>query len=237
MNELQRTLSEMIKSGSQSNLTMNKIINDYAKYHAIMVIVCGCLVLIFAFLSIIFWTKFKRMPKIRKLKWKFEKKVYFSFGILTTMVALLMILLVVANASNALNALKGFSMGVNPSLSKVEIHTDELHHIFSEWIKLGDANIPPIIKQQINECARFHTIKAIYSGILFIIFVTLSIIIWTILIKKAKVNDSKWTFKEKTYFVFGNVTVVISLLMMVIVVANIQGAFAPLTAFLVGFLQ
>ena len=59
--------------------------------------------------------------------------------------------------------------------------------------------------------------------------------LWTTLIK-TKVNDIKWRFKEKTYFVFGNVTVVISLLMMVIVVANIQGAFAPLTAFLVGFL-
>ena len=236
MNELQRTLSEMVKSGSQSNPVMNKIINDYAKYHAIIVILFGCLVLIFSLLSIIFWIKFKRMPKISKVKWKLEKKIYFSFGILSNLLTLLMILLVVANASNALNPLQGFSMAVGPSISKGEIHTDELHHTFSKSVKSGNRNIPPVIEKQINECARFHTTKAINSGILFIIFVTLSIILWATLIKRAKVNASKWRFKEKAYFVFGNATVIISLLTMLIVLANMQGAYAPLTAFLVGFL-
>jgi len=184
----------MVKSNSQSNPVMNKIIGDYAKYHTIIVIACGCLVLIFALLSIIFWTKFKRMPKISKLKRNFEKMIYFSFGISSSIMALLMILIVAANASNALNPLQGFSLAVGTPITQGEIHTDELHHTFSEWIKSGNTNIPPIIEKQINECAKFHTTKAINSGILLIIFVTLSIILWPTLIKRTKVNDSKHLF-------------------------------------------
>lgn len=81
MNELQRTLSELVKSGLQYNPAMNTIINDYVKYHVILVILGSSLVLIFALLSIIFWTKFKRIPKINKLKWEFEKKYTFLLGL------------------------------------------------------------------------------------------------------------------------------------------------------------
>lgn len=236
MNELRNTLNELIKSGSQTNSVMNKIINDYARYHTIIVILCGSLVLIFALLSIIFWTRFKRIPKIGKSKWKFEKKVYLSFGILSSSFALLLLLIVVANVTNALNPRHGFSLAVVPSVSKGEIQTDELHHEFSQWVKTGNTNIPPIIKNQINEVAKFHTTKAIYSGILLVIFVAVSIILWNMLIKKSKAENSKWRLKEIAYFIFGICTVAISLLMLVVVVANIQGALAPLTALLVGLL-
>jgi len=237
LNELQRTLSDMVKSGLQSNSTMNTIINDYVKYHVILVILGAILVLVFALLSLMFWTKFKRIPKISKFKWGFEKKVYFYFGTLSIMIALLMTLISVANASNVLNPLHGFSLFVGQYSTAKVANMDKLHQTFNQWINSGNENIPFIIQEQINKCAKFHTTKAIVCGILLIIFVALSITLWATLIKRTKVNDSKWSFKEKAYFVFGIVTGVLSLLMMVIVVANMQGAFAPLAAFLVGFLR
>ncbi|KPV59645.1 hypothetical protein QJ48_10005 [Paenibacillus sp. A3] len=237
MNELQNALHEMIESGPQSNPALNTVINDYAMYHAVLVIVGGVLLMIFAWLSIRFWAKFKRMPKISKSKWKFEKKVYFSFGILSCSVALLMILVVVANATNTFNPLHGFSLLVGSfEISNGETYKGELRYAFIEWIKSGNENIPSILKQQINERIEFHTTKAIVCGVLFIIFVALSRFLWNALIKRTKEIDSKWRYKENAYFIFGIATVVLSLLLMVIVVANMQGAFAPLAAFLGGLL-
>ncbi|NEW08984.1 hypothetical protein GK047_23605 [Paenibacillus sp. SYP-B3998] len=231
--ELQRTLSEILESGSQSNPAVNVLISDYAKYHAVLVIVGGCLVLLFALLSIIFWTKFKRSPKISKLKWGFERKAYFSFGLLSSSVALLMILIVVANLTNVLNPLHGFSLlNVSFKISNGATYKDELRYAFNEWIQSGNENIPSILQEKINKRIEFHTTKAIVCGILLILFVGLSVYIWNALVKRAKSNDSKWRFKEKAYFVFGIATVVLSLLMMVIVVANMQGAFAPITLFM-----
>jgi cytochrome bd-type quinol oxidase subunit 2 len=113
---------------------------------------------------------------------------------------------------------------------------DQLRHTFSEWIKSGNEKIPPILEKQINKYESFHTPKAIYCGILLIIFVVLSIILWTTLIKRSREKDLKWRLKEIAYFIFGIATVSFSLLMMVVVVANLQGAFAPLTSFLVHLL-
>ncbi|WP_459848800.1 hypothetical protein [Fusibacter bizertensis] len=52
---------------------------------------------------------------------------------------------------------------------------------------------------------------------------------------KLGIRDSKWGIYDKINFGIGNAGIAISLLMMIVVEANIQGAFAPLTAFLVGF--
>lgn len=109
---------------------------------------------------------------------------------------------------------------------------DEIRHTFSEWIKSGNENIPPVLERHVHAIAKFHTIKAIDSGILYIIFLILSTILWLTLIKRSKVTDAKWGFTDSAYFVFGIATVFLSLLMMVVVVANIQGAFAPLASFL-----
>lgn len=73
------------------------------------------------------------------------------------------------------------------------------------------------------------TTKAIICGVLLMVFVALSACIWSTLIKQSQVRESKWRLKERALLVFGVVTITLSLLLMVIVVANIQGAFAPIT--------
>ncbi|NOV04789.1 hypothetical protein [Paenibacillus planticolens] len=235
MNELQNALAEFIESGSQANPALRTVIHDYAKYHAVLVIMGGLLVIIFAWLSIRFWAKSKRVPKVSGTKWNFEKKVYFSFGIMSCFVTLLMTLIVVANATNTFNPLHGFSLFVDSFvISDGVTYKDELRYAFNEWIKSGHANIPTIIQQKIHERIEFHTTKAMVCGVLLIIFVALGISLWNALIKRTTEMDSKWRYTEKAYFVFGTATVGLSLLLMVMVVANIQGAFTPLTAFLVG---
>ncbi|MEC0172049.1 hypothetical protein [Paenibacillus graminis] len=228
--ELQRTLSKIIESGSQSNPAVNALISDYAKFHAVLAVAGGCMVLLFAWLSIIFWTKFKRSPKLSKLKWGFERKTYFFFGLLSSGVALFMILIVAANLTNTLNPLHGFSLiDFSFKTSYGTTYKDELRYAFNEWIQSGNENIPTIIQDRFNKRIEFHTTKAIVSGILLILFAGLSVYIWSALVRRAKSNDSNWRFKEKACFVFGNATVVLTLLMIVIVMANTQAAFAPKT--------
>lgn len=228
--ELQRTLSEIMESGSQSNPAVNALISDYANYHAVLVFVGGFLVLMFAWLSLLFWTKFKKSPKISKLKWGFERKAYFSFGLLSSSVTLMMILIVIANLTNALNPLHGFSLlDVSFKISDGVTYKDELRNAFYDWIQSDNGNIPSILQEKFNKRIEFHTNKAMASGILLILFVGLSVYIWNVLVRRTKSKDSKWRLKEKAYFGFGMATVVLTLLMMVIVVANTQAAFAPKT--------
>ena len=155
-----------------------------------------------------------------------------------------MLVLVVANTTNTLNPLHGLSLAYNHSLSNGEIYkditNDGLHQTFSNWIKSGDSSIPTSIMSEIKNRVRFHTTKALISFALLISFVILSTSKWKKLIQytrdiKLGIRDSKWGIYNTFNFCVGNAAIALSLLMMILVVANIQGAFAPLTAFLVGF--
>ena len=100
---LQTTLNTLFQSDTRSNPALNRLLSDYITYHMMLLIIGGFFTLILIVLSILFWTRYKRSPKTNNSQWTFEKKTYFSFSLLTTVVGLLMALIVVVNASTVLN--------------------------------------------------------------------------------------------------------------------------------------
>ncbi|PZO46346.1 MAG: hypothetical protein DCF15_20420 [Phormidesmis priestleyi] len=206
---------------------MRRIINDYAEYHAAIVIAGGLFTLILVLFSIVFWIKLKETSKTGKFKWTFEEKVYFSFGLLSSTVALLMAFIVAVNATNAVDPIHGFSLlidSLTPSSSSAQ-----LHHVYNDWIQSGSKTPPTLIKQHIHRRVVFHTTKAIICSTLTIVFMGLSLHLWSTLIRRRKASKTIWKLKEKTFLVTGMATVAFSLLMTIAVVANLQGAVAPIT--------
>lgn len=238
--ELSKALKEIIEFGAPPSPAVSRIIFDYANYHAVMVMMSGLLFLVFGILSYTFWVKFKNLPKRSQEKWGFEKKSYFYFMILNLLVGLFMLLLVVANTTNTLNPLHGLSLAYTNSEVEEALNSGTLHQTFSNWVKSSDGAIPAPIMAEIKNRVNFHTAKAFKSFALLIILVSLSINRWRKMIKNARevklgIRDSKWGILDMVNFSIGNIFIASSLLMVIIVEANIQGAFAPLTAFLVGF--
>ncbi|QHT63240.1 hypothetical protein GXP70_26950 [Paenibacillus lycopersici] len=232
--ELQRTLHGIIESGSKSNAAVNEIIHDYTKFHAVLVIVGGGFFLLFAWLSLLFWTAFGRSPKIGHARWSFASKTYFSFGLLSSSVALIIMLIAIVNLTTTLHPLHGFSFVVDSlELTDGATYKDELKNAVNDWVQSGHSALPPILQERIDSRIEFHTTKAIGSGLLLILSAGLSLYLWRALVRRANSNDSTWGLKEKAYFTLGHATVALSLLMVVIVAANIQGALAPMTIFIV----
>jgi hypothetical protein len=202
---------------------MKTLVNDYARYHYVLVVAGGCIVLLFVALSVLFWRRFKRMPKAPIRKWSFEKKVYFSFGTLSSMVALLIALIVAVNATNALDPVHGFSLLVGSAVTP----SNSVNHAFYEWIRSGNAHIPAILQTQVNERIKFQTRNVIIFGALLGESVALSVLAWRALIGMSRRIDSQNWLKEKTLWLAGSATVAASLFAMVVVLANMQGALAP----------
>jgi hypothetical protein len=227
---LQSTLSKLIQSGSWSNPAMNTLINDYTTYHVVLVVAGGFVVLMFLLLSIFFWTQWKRAPRSDKRTWTFEKKTYCSFGAGSIVVGLVIALIVAVNATNVLDPRNGFSLLVD-SLGTPQAGTpmDHLYQAFNTWLQSGSTTIPSLVQRKIQERMAFHTTKVIVSGVLLVVFAALSILIWSTLLKKSRVRESQWGLKERALLVCGAVAIIFSLVLMVIVVANLQGAFAPIT--------
>ncbi len=227
---LQATLDNMIQSGAWSNPAMNTLINDYTRYHVVFVVEGGLLVVIYILLSIFFWTQWRGVPKIDKRRWTFEKKTYFSFGVLSIAVGLLISLFVAADATNVADPRLGFSLLVDSlGTPKAGTPMDHLYQAFNTWLQSGSATIPPLVQNKIDERMAFHMIRALVGGILLVAFVVFSTWIWRTLIKRSRIREMKWRLRESALLVSGVATVLLSLYLMAFVVANLQGALAPIT--------
>lgn len=223
------TLSKLLQSGSQSNPAMNTLINDYTAYHLVLVVVGGFFVLIFLLLSLFLWTHFQRTLRAAKHQWTFEKKTYFFLGAVSTVAGLLIALIIAVNATTVLNPLPGFSALVDSlGTPKAGTQMDKLYQAFNTWLQSGSTHIPSLIQRTIDERLAWQRPKAIVSSVLLVVFGALSTGLWRTLLKKSQIRESKWGLKERVLLVSGLTTITISLLLVVFVVANMQGAFAPL---------
>jgi uncharacterized membrane protein len=228
---LQTTLNNLLQSGTRSNPALNSLLDDYIKYHVILLIVGGFFTVILAILSILFWARCKRSPNLNNSKWTFEQKTYFSFGLLTTIVGLLMALLVGVNAGTVLKPQPGFS-GVISMLGRSPSGTPkaELQQSFNRWLQSGSTQIPPLVQSKINDRLAWQQPKAIICSVLLTTFSMVSMRIWGKLIRQSKVLGTKPKLKLLFSGVIG---VAVCFLLMLMVIGNMQASFAPMSLTLV----
>lgn len=203
-NNLQSTLSNLIQSGSRPNPAMNTLINDYIKYHVVLVVVGGFFVLIFLLLSLFFWAQWKRTSQAAPHKWTFEKKTYFFLGAVSTVFGLLIALIVAVNATTVLNPLPGFSLLVDSlGTPKPGTQMDKLYQECNIWLQSGSTQIPSLLQSKVDKRLAWQRPKAIVSGMLLIGFGALSTYLWRTLLKKSQVRESRWGLKERALLVSG----------------------------------
>ena len=229
--QLRNMLIDRLKSGWQSNPGMSALVHDYARYHAVLVIAGGLLVVVFVLLSVFSWISFKKIPKAGRFRWASRKQVYFSFGILSTIVSFFVLLVVAANATNAFNPLPGFSSLVSSSAIRSDSAVGDA---LNGWITSGSGKIPPVIEQRIHDRIAWQEPKAVVCGIGLIALVALSVFLWRMLIKAMEPVGPKRRLKKVVLSTAGSAAVAIALLLMVMTVANLQGAIAPMTISILG---
>jgi hypothetical protein len=227
MNEpLKNALQEHIQSGWRSNLAMRQIVDDYARFHAVLAITGGMFLLLLAWLAIRLFVRSDRLGAVRRFPWTFEKAVYFGFGSVLSVTALLLAVVVVANTGTAANPLPGFS-GSLGSIADSN-RNRELHKAFENWIASSASTPPALIQQHIHQRRLFHSIRAIGGFVLFLTFAIASLSLWGALIRMRNAGDHRWTFKEVGWLGMGIALVPVVLFLMVVVIANTQGAVVPL---------
>src|SRR5215469_12421853 len=126
----------MIQSGSWSNPALNTIFNDYVEYHVVAIIADSSFVVIFILLSVFFWTHRGKSPQTDKRKWTFEKRTYFSFGIVSGVVGLLITFVIAANVSVLLDPRPGFTLLVDDlGTPKAGTPMAHLYQAFNTWLQ------------------------------------------------------------------------------------------------------
>jgi predicted transporter len=226
---LQNTLYSLMQSGSRSNSVYNTLLHDYIKYHAVLVIEGGIFALLLIVLGVYFWRRFKRTRKAETCNWTFEKKAYFCFGPVSTIVALFMLLIVAVNLSTVLNPQEGFAQVIQ-DLGTPQAGTQKAAHYqaVNTWVQSGSAHMPPVLQNEVRDRLSWQRPKAIVCSILLVVFAIFTTRLWRKLIN-SRASESRWRLKEKALIIMGVIAVPVTLLLMIMALANTQASFAPIT--------
>ena len=227
--DLQQTLYNLMQSGSRSNPAYHTLLHDYTTYHVVLVIEGGLFALLLIVLSVSFWRRFQRTQKAETHSWTFEKKAYFCFGLVSTVVSCGMLLLVAANSSNALHPQAGFAQSI-PDLGTPQAGTPKaaLYQAVTTWAQSSTTAMPSLLEDGVRNRLAWQRPKAIVCSILLVALAVFTARVWRKLLH-ARSRAAAWSLKEKALFIMGVLAVPTSLLLMIMALANTQASFAPIT--------
>lgn len=190
----------------------------------------GIFALILIGLSVYFWRRFKRAQKAETRNWTFESKTYFYFGLVSTGVALCMLLIVAANLSNVVNPQAGFAQSI-PDLGAPQAGTQKaaLYQAVSTWAQSGSVQMPSLLQNGVRDRLSWQQPKAIVSSILLVVFAVFTARVWQKLLQNARARVTMWSLRDKVRITMGVIAVPITLLLMLMALANTQASFAPIT--------
>ena len=227
---LQELLRTLLQSGSESNPALNALISDYSTYHLVLVMVGGLFLVALIILSVFLWRRFSRAPRTDTRRWTFEKRVYFVFGLLSVLVGLAMTVIVAANVSTAVHPREGFAGSISMlGTPQPGTPSADVQGSVYAWLESGSPDTPAALQAQIDERLSWQRPKAIVCGVLLVVFVFLSFLIWRALIRRSRDRTARRGFPGVGLFVLGVITVLASLLLMLMVMGNTQGTLAPIS--------
>ena len=227
------TLQDLMRSGSTTNPALNKLLDDYRKYHVVVAVVGLLFVFGFIVLILVFWRRFTRAPKVDGRRRNAERRSYFLFSMLSVVVGLLLTVVVAVNASTARNPRPGF-VGTFAMIPKAQAgtQTEELHRAFADWLQSSSTAVPAVVQHKIDSRLAWQRPKAIISGVLLAFFLVLSARIWRTLLAKSRREPTRKR-QGAALRVAGVASVGSCLLLILMVLGNSAASVAPLSMTLV----
>jgi hypothetical protein len=220
---LRKTLLEVMGSGATSNPALNRLLDDYAKEHRVTAIVSSLFLLVCVVLSVFCWGRWRRAPQAARRSWTWEKKATLAFGLFTTLIGAVLAVVIVANVSNAQQPREGLA-GSFPMISAPQAGstTDELHQAFGTWLRSGRTEMPQPVRVAIDERLAWQRPKAIICGVLFVLSFAFTVRSWA-----TRIRRSRLAVAPRGGIAVGLVSVGVTVLLMLMVIGNTAGSFAP----------
>lgn len=224
-------LRELLAHDWQSNPAAESLVHDFAKFHAFLAVVGGVLVLVSFLLTAVLWKRWKAASRTAAGRWAFEKRTYFSFGIGSLVFGLLMTVVTVANTGHALDPVPGLRLMIDGSTKSSDSATSRA---MATWLQSGSPDKPSALDSAIDDRLSWQQPKAIICAILFVIVAALAVRLWTMLVRRSRERETKRSLTDRALLAAGVATVPVSLLLLIMAVANTQGSIAPIAITVLG---
>lgn len=230
LNETLHTTIRQHEDGWQTNHAMKALLNDYARYHLVFVVVGGAVTVGFAVLAKHLWGRYRSARRDRPTSTATERRLFFAGWLLSSFVVLSMGLLVFANTTNAINPVPGFMMASEHPTP----NTTTVDAAVNTWIASGNRAVPALVEQKVRHRVSWQAPKALISALMFAVFAALTAWNAKTLIRRARMRTTQFGPHTSGLVVRQLMLVPLALLALVMFIGNTQGALAPLTISVLG---
>ena len=189
-----------------TNPAYDRLLTADRDYHAVFLVIGGPFTLFLLLFSVFAWVRFKRARRRT-----FERRTYLWFAVVSLTFGLVMALGFWANLTSVLNPRQTLAGTTFSPLGET-------------WLRSGSAQISPLLQQAIDDRLAWQRPKAVICGVLLVAFVTLTVFLWRILIRRSTTGEPF----RKLMLCAAILSAALCLLLMLMVIGNAEGAFAPL---------
>jgi uncharacterized membrane protein YidH (DUF202 family) len=179
-------------------------------FHVAFLVVGGLFIILLLLFSAFSWLRFKRARRRT-----FERRSYFSFGAVSLVLGLVLAAVFWGNVTSVVNPRQTLS---GTTFSRVG----------ETWLQSGRAQISPLLQHAVDERLAWQRPKAVVCSILLVAFVTLAVFLWRTLIRQSRSGEPFRELGRRLMLCAGVLSALSCLLLMLMVIGNTEGAFAPL---------
>lgn len=198
------------------------VVDYWFRYHVAKAVIAAILLIVLVALGVLLWRAF--------LEAGGRRGVLGAGGVLVTMCALFSLMLVMANVQGAIAPFASLLPMLTGGAAEGELADtlDEIRQRLAESLGAGGQDTPAL-ELIIGDFARYHVAMAVIAGVSAVVFVGMSAVLWKRFAGKES-GRARWVLGS-----FGGLSVVLSLALIVVAVANTSTAADPGPALLAFF--
>jgi uncharacterized membrane protein YidH (DUF202 family) len=188
----------------------DRLLSADRDFHIAFLVVGGLFTVLLLLLSVFSWVRFRRAGRRT-----FARRSYLSFAVASLVLGLLMAVVCWANVTSV----------VNP---RQTLSGTPFSRVGETWLQAGSAQISPLLQHAIDERLAWQRPKAVICGVLLVAFGTLTVFLWRRLIRQSTTGEPSRKTSRRLMLSAGVLSAVACLPLMLMVIGNTEGAYAPL---------
>ncbi|MBP2705884.1 hypothetical protein JOL79_18925 [Microbispora sp. RL4-1S] len=207
---------------------LERVVDYWFRYHVAKGAIAAILLIVLVVLGVLFWTAFLRDSGLRPGR----RAALASAGVLVTVLAVFSLVVVMANVQGAVAPFASLlpMLPVAASDGKLADTLDQVRQRLAHPMSAGDRTLPAL-DVMISDFSRYHVAMAVVAAIVAVVLIGLSAVWW----KRFARTRSSDRRTRRVLASFGVLSALLSLVVVVIAVANTTTAADPAPALLAFF--
>jgi hypothetical protein len=207
---------------------LERIVDYWFHYHVAKALIATILLVVLIAIDVLLWKAFLGVGGLGPL----GRVTVVSAGVLVTMLAVLSLVTVMANVQGAAAPFASLlpMLAVGATDGKLADTLDHVKQRLADSSSAGQQT-PPALEVMINDFSRYHVVLAVIGAIVAIALIGMTVVLW----KRLARTESSDRRTRRVLGTFGIFSAVLSLVIIVVAVANTTTAADPAPALLAFF--